>query len=341
MKVSLPRLRPLQWFLLLAILVAGVDYAALQVAAHYPSEQEAVALGVAFDLILTIPLLYYFLVIRKSKQSWLAVLPVFFFGTLAGKYMLPASQSEWFDRLIYVAPVLEAGLVLFVLFKLRTLVKQYRALRATAFHWIDAFRSALASSIGESRLVDLLAMDVGMLSYALNFSKPKPQRFPAFTYHQDSSLKALVIVFSLLLLLESTLTHMLIAVWSDIVAWIATASSLYTILILIAYYNSVKHSPILVSRDQVYVRIGFASHVLIDKANIAGVQRLGVSYEEKRDKHAFYAVLLMEEPQLEIKLHQPVILHGPLGRQTPVGRVLLKVDDPHRFISALEQGEGA
>lgn len=327
----------MQWFLLFAILVAGADYAALQVSAQFPQEESAVALGVALDLTLTIPLLYYFLVIRKSNKSWLAVLPVFFLGTLAGKYLLP--EQSIFELLVYIAPVLEAGLLLFVLFKLRTLAKHYRAYRQTEFHWMDALRNALAAAIGESRLVDLLAMDVGMIGYAFAFRKPKPQRFTAFTYHKDSSLKALVIVFSLLLLLESSLTHMLLALWSETAAWIATVSSLYTIVILIGYYNSVKHSPILVTDDLLYLRIGFSSHARIEKRNIASIKRLPLSYEEKHDKHAFYAFVLMEQPQLELTLHEPVVLHGPLGRKTKVGRVLVKVDDLVNFCKALEEGK--
>ncbi|ASS76158.1 hypothetical protein CIG75_15240 [Tumebacillus algifaecis] len=340
MKRSLSILGPLQWFLLLAILVVGADYAALQVAVQYPDDESAVVLGVALDLVLTIPLLYYFLVVRKQKKSWFAVLPVLFLGTLVGKYLLPASQQAFFDVLLYLVPAIEALLLIFLLVKLRSLVKSMQAFQQTEFHWLDALRKALGATIGESRLLDFLVMDLGMIFYAFHFGKQKPAKYRSFTYHRDSSIKALVIVFVLLALLEAVLMHLVIEIWSVTAAWIATASSLYAIVGLVGYYNSFKHCPILVSDDAVYLRIGFSSHTLIAKHNIASVQPIPISFEEKRDKHAFYAVLFFEEPQLEIKLHEPVILHGPFGKKSRVTRVLLKVDEPLSFVQELEEGKG-
>ncbi|MFD2171522.1 hypothetical protein [Tumebacillus lipolyticus] len=338
------RIKPMQWFFLLAILIAGADYAALQVVAKFPGEESAVALGVALDLTFTIPLLYYFLIVRKHKKSWLTVLPIFFLGTLVGKYILPASQREFFDLLIYLAPAIEAGLLIFLLLKIRKLIDRFRVYRQTEFHGLDALRKALGDVFGKSRLVEMLAMELGMIYYAFHFGKPQQvqrDRVEAFTYHKDTSIKALVIVFVGITLLETVLFHLVIELWSVVAAWVATASSLYAILFLIGYYKSVKHSPILVSEEVLYLRIGFTSHAVIDKQNIASVQRIPFSYEEKRDKQAFYAVLFFEEPQLEIKLHQPAIVHGPFGMRTVVSRVLLKVDDSARFLRALEEGKGA
>jgi hypothetical protein len=339
MNIQLARPAAFPLFLLLALIIAGLDFIMLH---NIEQERDMLALGIACDLVLTIPLLYYFLVVRKrEKRSWLAVLPVVALGAFAGSELLPAEQSRFLNVLMYLAPAVELALVAYTLFKLRTLVRTYRELRAHELHFQDALRKSLIAVLGETTFVKIMSTEIAMWYYAVGvlFKKPRPlarEGVQAFTYHQSSGFAVLVCVFGGLIVLETCLMHYVISMWSTLWAWVSTASDLYLILFGLAYFNSVRHSPILVSEEGLNLHIGFTNSVHVELSNVAAVRSVPMSYDEKRDKKAFYAVLFGCQAQYEVELKEPVTAHGPFGKKRVVERLFLCVDEPQRFLSAVQ-----
>lgn len=336
--------RPAYWktFLLIALVVLSADVTALL--NSRPQDENLVGWAVAFDFALTLPLVYYFCIVRKRKpRPLLAVLPVFALGVFVGSHVLPESQQQVLDVLVYLAPAIELGLLLFALFKLRKVIRAYREAKRTELHWLDAIRQSFVPAFGDTRLNDIWAMEFGVWYYSLiAWWKKQPARaLPAsvtpFSMHRTSDAKTLSIVFAILILFEASLSHLIIAIWSDLWAWIATASSLYLSVALLGYWNSVKDSPILLTPERLYVRMGFLSRLSVERGHIASIRRVKSGFsEEKRDKNAFYALLFFDEAQFEIELKQPAAVTELFGRKRFVSKLYLRVDEPQAFEAALE-----
>src|SRR5580765_4750398 len=85
---------------------------------------DLVAWGTTFDLCLTIPILYYFWVVRRRRAHPASVIPVFALGALAARFVVPRPYQDFLRALAPLGSALE--LVVLVL-----IVSRVRAARAS------------------------------------------------------------------------------------------------------------------------------------------------------------------------------------------------------------------
>jgi len=119
--------------------------------------------------------------------------------------------------------------------------------------------------------------------------------------------------------------------WSAVAAWLATATTLYSALWLIADYRATVLRPILVGEESLLVRAGFRCTLRVPRALIAGVGRKRPEFgRESLD------VTLLGSPTHWLTLSEPLLAEGPYGRRRRVRAIGLRpdlVEEFDRFLS--------
>ena len=127
---------------------------------------------------------------------------------------------------------------------------------------------------------------------------------------------------------ETVATHLLLALWSPLAAWIATASSAYLLLWVIADTQAIRLYPVRISGTTLHVRLGVRWRAAIPRAQIASVTEIRAVPEGALD-------LALFEPTVLVTLRTPVELRGLLGKTRRGDRIALTIDDPEAFIAAV------
>ena len=89
----------------------------------YPNDLSA---GITFDLLLTVPLLY-FLLIRKTRIPKTTVVAFLIVGMVVGTIILPAQNQYYLDLFkTWIFPLVELSIVSYVIYKLTKTIKRYK-----------------------------------------------------------------------------------------------------------------------------------------------------------------------------------------------------------------------
>ena len=86
----------------------------------FAANPDVAAWGITFDLAVSIPLLYWFFVIRSGHARPLTVAPVFLIGLTLAAFVVPQSQQQFLGQLrLFVAPAAELLLVAALIGRIR------------------------------------------------------------------------------------------------------------------------------------------------------------------------------------------------------------------------------
>ena len=157
---------------------------------------DALVIGITFDLMLTVPVLFYFLVIRPYKLSLLTIAPVLLLSYLGASWILPA-QHQWAVRTAewFILP-LELGLIGFISVRV---LRTVRAIKSGEGE--DLLTSAYFESsklISQPKLAAMFSTELAIFIYGL-FSFGQQPHAPAqskvFYYHRNNALSAIIFQF--------------------------------------------------------------------------------------------------------------------------------------------------
>jgi hypothetical protein len=334
---SLPaRLGPLALFSLLATLLVSIEHAVVGRADF--GQQPALPAAVAADLLLVLPALFYVCVVRQYKLP-MGTLAAAFGGGLALSYwLLPAENipfTEWTGPL---GIGLEVLVVSYAALRLRHLARGYRLARGHSVDFIDNLYAAAQPVLG--RLTGGLVTELILLRYALLSWRARPEVRPdeqAFTCYQQSGLTALLAVAGLLGLVEAAAAHLVVALWYPRAAWVLTALSLYTLLLLLAQGQAVRLRPVTVSTQLLMIRAGLGWRAAIRRAHILTVEKIEEVPAAAPDL-LNTARQLLTTPNLLLTLTEPQLVQGPYGMRRTVRRLAIYVDSPAALQQALLVG---
>src|SRR6185369_6591553 len=139
------------------------------------SNADVLAWGVTFDLTLTIPLVWYFVVVRGGVAKRVSLIPVFIVCMVLTALVVPKGHQEFLHDLRYLSAPLEVVALVLL------------AKRAAA---------------GDSRLAAFAMTEVNVLRYAL-FRWRTPDDERGFTIHRRCGWGTIVACFLMLLVFES------------------------------------------------------------------------------------------------------------------------------------------
>jgi hypothetical protein len=318
------------------LLVAAAEVMVVQSAA-FAARPRLLGGAVTVDLLVVVPLLWVWLGVRRGGMPAATLLPVLVAAWLAGKALLPAGGEGWLRAAAELAPVLEAGALVYLVLRARRVVRAYRS--APTPDPVLRLRQAVAAVLGAGTAGRLLADEVSMARYLL---RPPGGGTPAgadvYPYHRTGGWGAVVFALSLAVAVEALAVHVLVAGWSVVAAWALTAASVYGGLWLVADWRATRTRPHLLGADRLLVRVGlrWTADVPLDLLEEVRERRPGDDPGEAGGLNT----VVVAPPDVVVSLRSPVEVEGPFGVRREARRLWLAVDEPDGFVAALRRAAG-
>jgi hypothetical protein len=229
------------------------------------------AAALPFDLMVFLPLLLYFLVIRKFRLSPLLVVPVI---ALGGVFVFQIARPENPPVILIVASfVIIIDLVVAVrgFMRLAKVLRMAKEASKDPNKWFFALAFDL---LRNRRIAKLLSAELSTDYYALCSWRKQPyvpQGARAFSYHKESGYIAIVGVVLCLIPVETAVIHLLLSQWSIEAAWIFSLLSLYSAIWLLGDCRASVLRPVTVSDDMITINSGIRFSVDISRSLLAQV----------------------------------------------------------------------
>lgn len=326
-----PLRRPYLLFLAAVLLVAAAELVVVRSAA-FSARPEVVGGAVVVDIVVLLPLLWAWLVVRPGRAPAVTVLPVAVAAWLAAKAVLPAAGEGWLRAAAELAPVLEIAALAYVAVRGRRVARAYR--RAGSADPVLRLREATGEVLGRGTASRLLADELTMFRYLV---RPPHTRSEAgtltFSHHRRSGWGAVVLALCLAIAVEAVAVHALVASWSVPAAWVLTALSLYGALWLVADARATRARPLLLDEERLLVRTGLRWTAVVPRDAVTAVTRPAPGDRLRAEGELSAAPL--GPPELVLELERPVTVEGPFGVSREVRRLGVGADDPERLREAL------
>jgi hypothetical protein len=310
--------RRFEIWLVLAIAINAIAFLMMR-AVHRP----LVAYGAACDIAITVPALYFWLVVRPGVQPAVTMLPVCLLALLRAAYAAPG--GEW------MRPAAGAGAELAVAGYL--VIRIRRGLRGAGpdEDIMQRMRLAAREVLRAPALAEIAVSELATFYYAFFSWRAKPHvpaGAQAFSIHRRSGVALLFGLFAGVGLIETAVVHLVIAKWSVVAAWVLTGLSVYGSVWLMAVARSFSLRPVLLTADELEIRSGLMVTVRVPLTRITEVRAGGFDGALKLPPAA--------TPNVLVRFSEPVFTAGMYGIRRRISQVALAMDDPGAFTSALK-----
>jgi hypothetical protein len=282
---------------------------------------EAVSAGLLVDLLVTIPLAYYFLAVRRAGWPARTLIPLFLFSLTGAALVLP-DQRETLKRLSEALSIpAEVGLLTWIA------VRTARSLRSTSGPDADDMLERLRKVAREILPVRRVAEAVALFAWRRRQQSPSGAR--VFTYHRTSGYGALGFALLIATLAEAIPIHLLVVRWSPTGAWLLTGLAAYGMLWFLADYRATRLRPILLEEETLRIRTGLRWTVSIPRAHVVAI------HKKRPISEPFIRAAMPTTTPLWIELTEPVTAQGPYGIERQARWISVSVDEAKAFREAL------
>lgn len=296
----------------------------------------ALSFGITFDLVLTIPVVY-FLLIRKTGLPKITVLPFFMAGIVVATLLLPP-ENQLFLRWLktWILPVVEATVLVLVVYKARLTIKQYRTTKVSEPDFFTILKSTCSQALPTVPAI-LFATELAVLYYGFIQWKGRVLRANEFTYHKNSGIVALLIALIFIVGIETFVLHLVLIKWNVTAAWIMTGLSIYAALQLFGCLKSILHRPISIAGKKLHLRYGILREASVDIDNIDTVELTTRPIEFSNETRKLSPVGDLDAHNVLIRLKRESTLSGLYGIKKNFSSIALFVDDKDNFKRMIEE----
>ena len=303
-------------------LAASIGINAVALLATRMVHRPAVAFGCAFDVAVTVPALYYWLVVRAGVLPVVSMIPLCLMALLRATFVAPG--------VAWTRPALGAGAELAVTTYLVLRVR--RGLRAAGGESDIVERLTLAAQelVRLPLAAAIAGSEIAVLWYAFGpwGRKPHvPNSARPFTMHEKTIAGALFWALAGLSAMEAAPMHVLLRHWSHTAAGVLTGLSAYAVVWMVAAARSLPLRPILLQDDALTVRCGILWTLRVPRREIAGVRR-------ERFEGVFH-LPPATEPNVVLEFRHPQEARSLYLIKRRVTCVALALDDPEDFLKSL------
>ena len=297
---------------------------------------DLVAWGTTFDLCLTIPILYYFWIVRRRGSHPASVIPVFALGALAARFIVPRPYHDFLRALAPLGSALEIVVLVLIVGRIRAARTALRAGgRDHAGDPADTIGIAAGAIFGRGAVAGGVAAEITVAWYALFSWRRRADPDRGITFYRVSGWSTILAVLVLLIAAEGSAAHLMLARWSTRAAWTFTLLDIYTVVWLLGDFRALKLRPATFDGNTLRLRLGLRWSVDVAASNIASVSRLAPgAFPKAKDVLRFS---MLDEPSHAIEFREPVDASGMLGLSRRVRAVGVLPDQPERFETLLAE----
>lgn len=322
------------WFGLLLLTVIGVEFFAIQRPDF--ALRPALPAAVSFDLVVLLPALFYFLVVRPYRLP-LSMLVTAFAGAVAlAFWLLPPAQQTYLAWTKYGLVAAEGLTLVWAVLNVRRLLRAYRVAHVQNPDVVLSLRAACQEVFG--RPLAPLVTEISLFYYALLSWRARPEIRPTdyvFTAYRESAFTAYLGTVALLSVVEMGVAHVLLLRWSPTAALVGGFLHAYFLLQLLAHLRAVRLRPVyLGAAGELVIRVGFMWELRLPAAAIASCTSI-TDAPPAAPGLINTARLLLTPANLLLTLREPQLAQGPYGFSQTVERLTLYLDNPQEFQTAM------
>ena len=219
------------------------------------------------------------------------------------------------------------------LFFTETQGKHYKQNTSTSFDFFTALKTAL-QEIMPHKVAEIFASEFGVFYYGFFHWHKEPLKANEFSHHHKSGTPTLLGVLIFMSGIEASALHFVAEhFWGVTLAWVFTATSVYTALQIFGFMRSLSKRPIVVQKDQLVLRYGLMAEATIAFHNIDTIEKVSptasITYN-KLVRH-FSPLGDMEKPNIMIKLHHKSKMSRLYGFKRKYQTLYFHVDAPDEF----------
>ncbi len=241
------------------------------------------------------------------------------------------------NYILYLWAAIEIVLILYTLYNIKKVISLYKSDTKRYYYTSDKLENVLIQVYGKHKIISFLVSELMVFYYAVFgwFIKKKSfEDVGEYTYSKDTMYGVLFWVIMGVSLIEVPVAHFFLSLWSETVAWIVTGLTLYGMVWLLGGYKAIKYSPIRISEETLWVRIGLRSKVDIALSNIETI----TSSVNDNEEELYERLLVMTtvEPNIYISLKNKVEIVGLFGMRKEVDKIAFYVDDCNGLVNRLD-----
>lgn len=321
--------QPVTAFLALAFLINATG--SILSRQHFNGEANwLVPYAACFDMTVTVPTLYYLLVVRRGLQTATSLFLLVCLCLLRASFVFPAILHGGL-----VLTGAEAGIIVLICLRIRQGMRAAAALPGTSDP-LQQIEAACKAVIPISKAAHLMASELAVFYYALFSWRSRASRpqVKTFTTHNKGGHAVLLIVLACFMPIETPILHLVLARWNPTAAWIFTALGVYGFIWIIGLSRSLVLRPVVVSESGLEMSKGFLWQVRVPWSDVLDVRRAGPTAGVAAPGLLNIAIGGM--PDFVVDLAHPVIAHGSFGMTRRVTAVGLSIDGAESFQKSIE-----
>jgi hypothetical protein len=326
-------------------LAGFVAFALLLVTAYWALARGALVLPIgpvpswamAVDLLLVLPLAWLLLDWRAWRQRAPRALALAGLGAVVGLWLAPPQDPLWSA----IGQLRWAGLALLVAAELWLLTGLLRQLWRGRDQGLaeDVAAQALQRSFGDGVVGRLMRLESRLWIYAL-LRRPVQAPFAGeqhFSVHRQHGNASHQFGFVVVMAAELPIVHVLLHLgFGATVAGVVTALSAYGWLFLWAELRATEQRPLSVDAEHLHLRYGLLFDTRVPRSAVLSAEVLPPRTPAPRQPLRLRLVG-MGSANVRLRLQPGTVLPLPWGDR-PVEELMLGVDEPQRFVQALNPG---
>lgn len=292
--------------------------------------------AVPFDLMVCVPLVFYFLVVRRRRMTPLAVLPVIYLGGLVSSLVVVPGSPTALPMLFGIAVAVDALVLIREVPRMVGAFRSgYRKAHGEGTYPIEWFAEAFETIVPSRAVARAAAMEAAMW-YHLLFSWRRiaqpPENAKAFTCHKSSGFIPLVGVVIALGIVEIVVLHLLVSRYSLVAAALLSTLSAYGLAWLASCARAVATSPILLDGSSLTAVWGF---LLCERIPVGSIERVSLTDPGFSKKETLDMATMGAKP-CWVVLRAPRKVDGAFGSVREVRTIKLSPDDFQGFVRSIE-----
>lgn len=307
-----------------------------------PKNSNLMVIASMIDLALIAPIL---LMAWKRKLNWKNLIFGIAGGLILVRFLIPMEYLSPFESVTWVGFAVEGSLLLLEILVIMTLVKYLpkiiRSVKRSSLPVIFAFSKAVDDHVKPYPIIRVLCSEMLMFYYAFAAWGKKPEIGKnMYTLHQKSSLIAMQIMLIHAVVLETVGLHWFLHEKSIILSIALLIINIYTVIFFIGDIQVVRHNPLLVTDEKMYLSLGLMKRMEISWSDIEEIIDEPQVLKQKlaNDTLDFMARDFEQvHPDVILKLKRPVQATLIMGMKKEYNRVAIRVDEPTRFKEVLKE----
>ncbi|WP_111683662.1 hypothetical protein [Winogradskyella tangerina] len=302
----------------------------------FNTHSSVLILAITLDLVITIPLIY-FLLIRKTSIPKITAIPLIILGVIIGTVILPEENQTYLNGFkTWILPFIELGILSFVIYKIYKAQQRYKQKKKNgAFDFFTTLKMT-CSEILPKAVVMPVVTEISVFYYGFIYWKRRPLKSNEFSYHKNTGTIGLLLVFKLIIAVETVTIHFLLLKWNSLVAYIVTGLSVYTAIQIIGFLKSMIKRPITIDNHKVYLRYGIMNESVIDLDDISSIELSTKEIETNKSVRKLSILGALEPHNTIIHLKTENVLNGLYGIKRSFKVLALHVDKNADFKNYLE-----